>query len=141
MEKRKRLAENLAWQIGSNKPPTVCLCCGTRFDDLQHKRRGPYLSGPYIWVCQWCWEKEYLFFPDKENEFPFQTFTNEIQERTLAEKQTLLNQKLPMRLATGKELQCDLRAVSLSDIRLDQKNVRLKHIVSTLTQDDIEAEI
>ena len=60
------MSEIEAWQIGSSAPPSVCLCCGMKFDDGKHKIRGPYLKMPYIWVCQWCWEKDYLFFPDKK---------------------------------------------------------------------------
>src|SRR2546425_12778967 len=54
-----------AWQIGSASPPTVCLCCGSRFDEDKHKMRGPYDNGPYRYVCEWCWKKSYMFFPDK----------------------------------------------------------------------------
>jgi len=54
-----------AWQIGSQEPPTVCLCCGSKFDDEEHKRKGPYPTSPYVYVCQNCWEKSYLYFPDK----------------------------------------------------------------------------
>ncbi len=53
------------WQIGSKKPPKVCLCCGLRFDDEDRKIHGPYLDGPYRYVCDWCWRREFLFFPDK----------------------------------------------------------------------------
>src|SRR5712692_5258528 len=54
-----------AWQIGSKKPPTVCLCCGSLFDDDKHRILGPYDTGPYRYVCEWCWKKSYMFFPDK----------------------------------------------------------------------------
>src|SRR6266581_1591989 len=54
-----------AWQIGSVSPPTICLCCGSRFDEDKHKMRGPYDAGPYRYVCEWCWKKSYMFFPDK----------------------------------------------------------------------------
>lgn len=32
---------------------------------VESKIRGPYLTSPYIWVCEWCWKKAYLSFPDK----------------------------------------------------------------------------
>ena len=54
-----------AWQIGSTGPPKVCLCCGLPFDRKTRELKGPYLHGPYIWVCKWCWRKPFLFFPDK----------------------------------------------------------------------------
>jgi hypothetical protein len=65
MENRTRLALDLDWQIGSKTPPKVCLSCGQPFDSGKRKMRGPYLTMPYIWVCEWCWKKPYLFLPDK----------------------------------------------------------------------------
>lgn len=53
------------WQIGSKNPPRTCLCCGSRFDDTEKKRRGPYENMPYLYVCQSCWSTPHLFFPDK----------------------------------------------------------------------------
>jgi len=44
----------------------VCLCCGSPFDDNGHRRKGPYRTGPYKYVCEWCWQKSFLYFPDKE---------------------------------------------------------------------------
>jgi hypothetical protein len=58
------LALDTAWQIGSKTPPMVCLCCGQPFDNAERKKRGPYLTMPYIWVCEWCWKQPHLFFPD-----------------------------------------------------------------------------
>jgi len=55
------------WQIGSETPPKVCLCCGLPFDEGKRKRKGPYYGQPYIWVCEWCWRQPYLYFPDKDN--------------------------------------------------------------------------
>jgi hypothetical protein len=139
MEKRERLAENLAWQIGSDKPPTVCLCCGSRFDAFQHLIKGPYLSGPYIWVCQWCWEKPYLFFPDKENDFPIQIFDDIKKDKVGASQ--VPGQKFPLKLGMGRELECEVGTVSLSAIHLDPKNVRLKHFQTKLSEKEIEGEI
>jgi hypothetical protein len=59
------LALDLDWQIGSKASPKVCLSCGQPFDDKKRKMRGPFLTMPYIWACEWCWRKTYLFFPDK----------------------------------------------------------------------------
>ncbi len=53
------------WQIGSERPPNVCLCCGLSFDGKTRRVRGPYRTGPYIWVCEACWSLPFLFFPDK----------------------------------------------------------------------------
>src|SRR5438552_15462320 len=51
------------WQVGSKAPPKFCLCCGQPFGEGR-ERRGPY-KGPYMWVCQSCWARPHLFFPDK----------------------------------------------------------------------------
>lgn len=70
----------MAWQIGSDKPPGVCLVCGQKFDDPKAKGlrdphgkfrkprtiMGPYLEMPYIWVCKACHDLPFLFFPDKK---------------------------------------------------------------------------
>ena len=63
-----------AWQIGSDKPPVICQCCGQKFDDSGHKRKGPFTSGPYVYVCEWCWSKPYLYFPDKEDIYTKKTY-------------------------------------------------------------------
>jgi hypothetical protein len=133
MEERKRLAENLAWQIGSSKPPTVCLCCGSRFDEGEHKIRGPYLSSPYLWVCQWCWKKDYLFFPDKQGYFQ-QTFTDATPSETKAQGRRTVS----LKLATGRTLNCVLKPIPLDRIQLDVKNTRLKHIKGNLSENQVE---
>ncbi len=58
----------LDWQIGSKQPPSVCLCCGEKFDGYKRKCMGPYYTMPYIWVCKECHDKPFLFFPDKKME-------------------------------------------------------------------------
>lgn len=55
-----------AWQVGSSKPPAVCLCCGQKFDDGKRKMMGPYLEMPYIYACKACHDLPFLFFPDKK---------------------------------------------------------------------------
>ena len=57
-----------SWQIGSKKPPKVCLCCGQPFSE-ERTIRGPYRGSPYIWVCEICWGRPELFFPDKNQEW------------------------------------------------------------------------
>lgn len=55
-----------AWQIGSLRPPHVCLCCGLSFDNRARNIMGPYDKGPYRYICLRCWKLPFLFFPDKE---------------------------------------------------------------------------
>ena len=63
----------------------VCLCCGSRLydkDDL----KGPYDLGPYRIVCEKCWSKPFLHFPDKEirkDGLSYPPQTDEIQDTEL----------------------------------------------------------
>jgi hypothetical protein len=127
-----------AWQLGSPQPPTVCLCCGSRFDEEQHKRRGPYLTGPYVWACEWCWKKDYLFFPDKEGIYFKQIFEKIESSHKLEPAST---QSYSLKLATGETLNCKMEQVPLDLIRLDTNNTRLKHIKGNLKEVDIEREL
>jgi hypothetical protein len=60
-----RVNDLFLWQIGSQGPPATCLCCGRPFDNEKRRIRGPYLTSPYIYVCQECWELPFVFYPDK----------------------------------------------------------------------------
>jgi hypothetical protein len=54
-----------AWQVGATGPPATCLCCGKTFTSRTREMMGPYLNGPYRYVCRLCWELPFVFFPDK----------------------------------------------------------------------------
>ena len=56
----------MAWQIGSGKPPAVCLCCGQKFDDDKHEMMGPFLESPYIYACKACYDLPFLYFSGKK---------------------------------------------------------------------------
>ena len=54
------------------KKPSKCFCCGRSLDnDKKSIIHGPYLYGPYEFVCHSCWEKDFLFFPDKISKYTY----------------------------------------------------------------------
>src|SRR5438445_2637622 len=106
-----------AWQIGSIKPPTVCLCCGSRFDDEKHRMRGPYDSGPYRYVCEWCWKKSYMFFPDKaKQEAPSFKDDEILAKAPIIELEVCRGRKIPSRLVR----------VPVTSLRLNPSNPRIR---------------
>ena len=126
---------NDAWQIGSTKPPTVCLCCGQRFDRGEHKRKGPYLESPYIWVCEWCWKKPYLFFPDKEDNYTKANYPQAVQQargRSVGAERTMR-----LSIMEGITISAKLRDVPLDDLTLDPNNVRFGHLRQELSQEEL----
>jgi len=114
------LESGLDWQIGSKSPPKVCLCCGTPFDDKEHRMRGPYLTMPYIWVCEWCWRKPYLFFPDR---FSNQQMRQRSIYATNNNVAVLINMTIHHRGMSG--LQGRSKVIPVDVIRLHQKGVTM----------------
>ena len=47
------------------KKPNKCPCCGKIINNKKETIHGSYETGPYKYVCDKCWNNEYLFFPDK----------------------------------------------------------------------------
>src|SRR3989442_920789 len=115
-----------AWQIGSSGPPAVCLCCGMKFDDGTHQMRGPYLEMPYIWVCQWCWEKPYLFFPDKV--IPAGIESSASGETLPVPRSMRSGGTLQLSIVPERTIKTKLVYRKVSALRFDIKNPRLKHL-------------
>lgn len=125
-----------AWQIGSSGPPAMCLCCGMKFDDETHRRRGPYLEMPYIWVCQWCWEKPYLFFPDKEAfSKNAASITTETSVRPRRMRSTVA---LQLSIVPERDIQIKQVYKKVGDLHFDLKNPRLRHLGKIETEEDVE---
>jgi hypothetical protein len=125
-----------AWQIGSSGPPAMCLCCGAKFDEGKHRMRGPYLEMPYIWVCQWCWEKDYLFFPDK----PMFSNVNIPPTAEVAEVPRRKHGGGTLQLSIVPERRIRLRQVDrkVADLHFDLRNPRLRHLGKLETEADVE---
>jgi hypothetical protein len=98
--------------------------------------RGPYLEMPYIWVCQWCWEKDYLFFPDKE------MFSKAKAETNIEPREAPLRRHTggTLQLSIVPERQIKLRQVEkkVSDLHFDVRNPRLRHLGRLESENDVE---
>ncbi len=121
-----------AWQIGSSKPPTVCLCCGSRFDEDKHKIRGPYDAGPYRYACEWCWKKSYMFFPDKLRREDQHSFL--LNETDIWEKSPIVE----LQITQGRTIPCRLVKVPLDRLQLNPSNPRIRHRTPSSDQMEIE---
>src|SRR5437870_6889849 len=120
-----------AWQIGSIKPPTVCLCCGSLFDDDKHKIRGPYDTGPYRYVCEWCWKKSYMFFPDKGRPADNDTVINE--DEILAKASVV-----ELEVTRGRKISTRLVKVPIVRLHLNPSNPRIRHKPPAYDETEIE---
>src|SRR2546425_8134249 len=121
-----------AWQIGSITPPTVCLCCGSRFDDNIHKMRGPYDTGPYRYVCDWCWKKPYMYFPDKDN--LHDATTAGIGPGDFLAEAPIVQ----LEVTNGRKLNARLVSVPVRLLRLNPNNPRVKHKAPDMVENEIE---
>ena len=126
-----------AWQIGSAGPPAMCLCCGAKFDNGPHRLRGPYLEMPYIWVCQWCWEKPYLFFPDKQ-EFATSTIQGTPDAASPARRPRSGGGTLQLSIVPEREIQLKQVYRNVSDLHFDVRNPRLRHLGKLDSEEDVE---
>lgn len=130
-----------AWQIGSKGPPTVCLCCGARFDDGPHKLRGPYSSGPYIYVCEDCWGKPFLFFPDKEITEEGLTKAPrglELDSRKTAVQFAVVGATVKLYVSPEAALQGEIVETDLNALTLDSNNVRFRDRKRALDDHELE---
>jgi hypothetical protein len=92
--------------------------------------RGPYESGPYRYVCEWCWKKSYMFFPDKAE----------------AGKKAILNDdemiaKAPvvdLEVTQGRKIPAKLVSVPIRQLRLSPTNPRIRHKLPTSEESEIE---
>lgn len=121
-----------AWQIGSVSPPTVCLCCGSRFDEDKHKMRGPYDTGPYRYVCEWCWKKSYMFFPDKVQKEG--SGTPVLDENEIMAKAPIIE----LEVTKGRKIAARLVTVPIRRLRLNPNNPRVRRKSPSSDENEIE---
>src|SRR5205807_5165909 len=121
-----------AWQIGSVSPPTVCLCCGSRFDEGKHKIRGPYDNGPYRYVCEWCWKKSYMFFPDKLQKDD--SATDKLNERDITNEAPIVE----LEVTKGRKIAARLVTVPIRRLRLSPNNPRVRRKSPSSEETEIE---
>ncbi len=121
-----------AWQIGSLRPPTVCLCCGSRFDEDKHKMRGPYDTGPYRYVCEWCWKKSYMFFPDKVQKEG--NGTPVLDQNEILDKAPVIE----LEVTKGRKIAARLVTVPIRRLRLSPNNPRVRWKSPSTDENEIE---
>ncbi len=121
-----------AWQIGSLRPPTVCLCCGSRFDGDEHKMRGPYDTGPYRYVCEWCWKKSYMFFPDKVQKEG--AGTPVLDQNEILAKAPIIE----LEVTRGRKIAARLVTVPIRRLRLSPNNPRVRRKSPSSDENEIE---
>lgn len=122
------------------------------------KMHGPYTSGPYNYVCDQCWNKPYLYFPDKKVDIDlielFRTsyaepkLTKTIITKTLislssnsTRGETDMEKNIAiveLAITPEKKTRCEIKDVLLSDLKLDPNNVRFKHEDKQMTDLEIE---
>lgn len=66
--------------------------------------RGPYASSPYIYVCQECWGRPYLFFPDKDYGGPTKTVNESATRNEVATRRNTHFINRPQELLIHKEV-------------------------------------
>jgi len=124
-----------AWQIGSLSPPTVCLCCGSKFDEETHRRHGPYESGPYKYVCNWFWKKSYMWFSDKI------TWDGQTGDDSLVEDVTSTAPIMNIEVTSGRKIPAKLVTLHIRKLHLNPKNPRIRHKFDGETEADIEEQL
>jgi hypothetical protein len=120
------------------------LCCGIRFDDGPHRIRGPYKTGPYIYVCEECWRKEYLFFPDKE--ITEDGLTRVPRVEPLESRKTLvefakIGSTVKLFVNPNAALEGEIVEVNLTALTLDSNNVRFRDRKRALDDQELEETI
>ena len=94
--------------------------------------RGPYETGPYRYVCEWCWKKSYMFFPDKGKPGKEDAFY-------LDEKEILATAPVvELEVTNGRKVAAKLVTVPIRQLRLNPGNPRVRLRVSDPDEVEIE---
>jgi DNA-binding MarR family transcriptional regulator len=102
--------------------------------------RGPYRTGPYIYVCQECWGRPYLFFPDKEitedglTKIP----RAEPESRKTAVEFARVGKTVKLFVNPNAALQGEIVQIELAALRLDSNNVRFRDRKRALEDEELE---
>lgn len=135
------LKEIQARQVESKGLPTICLCCGTKFDDGPHRIHGPYKSGPYVFVCEDCWSKPYLFFPDKEITEDGLTRvprSERLESRKTSIEFAVVGSAVRLYVAPEAALEGEIVELELAALKLDSSNVRFRDRKRALEDSELE---
>lgn len=140
--------DNEAERQISESSPSFCPCCGILFDNDKHKIKGPYISGPYRYVCENCWKKSYMFFPDKKAVFYgssrfSETFISgenlrvQLDDRSMLKATGDSTQGIIELSISGKKIRTEIKKVHVSRLKFDPTNARLRHLTEKLNQKKI----
>lgn len=122
--------------------------------------RGPYSSGPYMYVCEDCWRKPYLFWPDKIDFIRFSAVStvnygfHRFYETLIRQEEGSGSHPEVLSLTTfiekpefqssvqfsiaGRKLTASINDVKLDQLHLDPDNVRFRHITRKMTEKDMD---
>jgi len=93
--------------------------------------RGPYDTGPYRYVCEWCWKKSYMFFPDK---------VQHVERHAITEQDGMvaLAPIVDLEITKGRKIPARLVVVPVRDVRLSPTNPRIRHKLPSNDETEVE---
>ena len=133
-----------ASKVAAQTEPGSCPCCGAGFDDGPHRIHGPYSAGPYVYVCEDCWSRSYLFFPDKEIREDGLTRvprSASLEKHGQATEFAVLGSTIRFSITPQSVLEGEVVGVGLSALKLDPSNVRFHDRKEPLDDEEIERAI
>lgn len=94
--------------------------------------RGPYETGPYRYVCEWCWKKSYMFFPDKVQK--------EASKRPVLDENEIMAKApvVELEVTKGRKIPARLVTVPIRQLRLSPTNPRIRHKLPSSEESEIE---
>lgn len=139
-------------QIDLIELPATCPCCGSEFDDYEHKLRGPYKGSPYLYICNQCWKKSFFFFPDKTRvsdgfRDPLETLigngnqnlSGKVVREVPKTATQAMSKTMRIHLTDRLTVDAEVRFIPLNELSLDPTNARLRHLNGIVKDRDIEA--
>jgi len=119
--------------------------CGLEIRGVKH---GPY-NGNKRYVCDHCWRNASLFFPDKKvftESFRFRSVLNSSENFKYARDRSLRQvkglsikevSKYRLSITPERAIEADLMDIPLDNLKLDPENVRFRHIMRTLSEQEM----
>lgn len=123
----------------------ICAVCGL---EIRGEKHGPY-NGNKRYVCDRCWRNASLFFPDKRvftGSFRFRSVLNSSKKfkykrgRSIDEVKALSTKevsKYRLNITPERTVEADLMDIPLDNLKLDPRNVRFKHVLRRLTEEEM----
>ena len=111
----------------------------------RHRMRGPYRTGPYVYVCEECWRRPYLFFSDKEvtedglTKVPPRSAQCESRENSM--ESAVVGSTVKLFVDPRAALEGEIVQLDLAVIRLDSNNVRFRDRRRALEDYELEETI